>query len=222
MVSRPSQATAVSLLLATVSEPRQSTIRDGALFKSARNEDHGYLVKTIILDSLDQLSDCCNSGAPEVLIVDLALIPNAEAVHHLQRRLPATEWLIVYEAPPAAGLDATLLQLVRGCLRWSDSAEHVARALDAAVTGGLWFPRSVLELLYLAVLKTHTVEAPAPDSVFGTPLTAREADVHKLMRHGMTNRQISHKLGVSVNTVKKHLAHVFEKRGLRGRRQDYP
>jgi DNA-binding NarL/FixJ family response regulator len=222
VVSRPSQRTAVSLLLATASPPRPSTMRDGALFKSARGGDHNYVVKTIVIDSLEQLSDCCNSNAPAVLLVDLALIPNAEAVHHLQRRLPATEWLIVYDAPPAAGLDTTLLLLVRGCLRWSDSAEHVARALDAVAAGGSWFPRSMLESLYLTTLESLTSETPEPDSVFATPLTARETEVHDLMRQGMTNRQISHKLDISVNTVKKHLAHVFEKRGLRGRRQDYP
>lgn len=218
----PPQCVAVYLLLATVSEPRPSTIRDGALFKSQLDEDHSYVVETVVLERLEQMSGCWNSDAPKFLLVDLALIPSAKTVHHLQRRLPATEWLIVYDAPPAAGLDLGLLKLVRGCLRWSDSAEHVARALDVVAKGGLWFPRSVLESLYLKMLGLHAGETPRPDGVFDTPLTAREADVHRLMRHGMTNRQISQKLGISVNTVKKHLAHVFEKRGLRGRRQDYP
>ena len=40
------------------------------------------------------------------------------------------------------------------------------------------------------------------------------------MRRGMTNLQIAERLDISVNTVKKHLARVFEKRGLRGRRQE--
>ena len=50
-------------------------------------------------------------------------------------------------------------------------------------------------------------------------LTAREDEVLLLMRRGMTNKQIAGRLDISVNTVKKHCAHVFAKHGLRGRRQ---
>jgi DNA-binding CsgD family transcriptional regulator len=41
------------------------------------------------------------------------------------------------------------------------------------------------------------------------------------MRRGMTNKQMAERLDISVNTIKKHLASVFEKRGLHGRRQEF-
>ena len=39
------------------------------------------------------------------------------------------------------------------------------------------------------------------------------------MRRGLSNKRIAERLGVSANTIKKHLAHMFEKRGLHGPRQ---
>ncbi len=42
-----------------------------------------------------------------------------------------------------------------------------------------------------------------------------------LMRRGLTNKVIATRLGISVNTVKKHLSSVFDKRGLHRRRQTF-
>ena len=50
-------------------------------------------------------------------------------------------------------------------------------------------------------------------------LTEREVEVVGLLRHGLTNREIALRLGVSINTVKKHVASAYEKRGIRSRRQ---
>ena len=49
-------------------------------------------------------------------------------------------------------------------------------------------------------------------------LTAREDEVLSLMNRDMSNKQIAEQLGISVNTVKKHLAHVFAKQGQHSRR----
>ena len=43
------------------------------------------------------------------------------------------------------------------------------------------------------------------------PLTDREAEVLRLAAKGQSNRQIAHKLGLSVRTVQAHLANVFNK-----------
>lgn len=48
-------------------------------------------------------------------------------------------------------------------------------------------------------------------------LTAREADVARLMCERLTNRQISERLGLSAFTVRNHLVEVFRKLGVRDR-----
>lgn len=48
-------------------------------------------------------------------------------------------------------------------------------------------------------------------------LTAREREVLELVAEGKTNAQIAAELWVSPGTVKKHLEHVYEKSGSRGR-----
>jgi LuxR family maltose regulon positive regulatory protein len=51
------------------------------------------------------------------------------------------------------------------------------------------------------------------------PLSERELEVLRLVAAGKSNREISGQLFVTVDTVKKHLTHIFGKLGVRSRTQ---
>ncbi len=53
----------------------------------------------------------------------------------------------------------------------------------------------------------------------GYGLSPRELDVLDLAMRGASTKQISQNLYISEYTVKDHLAHIFEKVGVRGRRE---
>jgi DNA-binding NarL/FixJ family response regulator len=57
-------------------------------------------------------------------------------------------------------------------------------------------------------------EAAAPDA---DRLTERELGVLELVAEGATNPQIAQRLGLSANTVKFHLRHLFLKLGVGNR-----
>jgi len=182
-----------------------------------------YRVVWVEVASYPELESRCLRHAPRLLLVDVALVAPevAAAFRDLRRLLPATDWLLGWEAPSPQGLSAAVRSRVRGCIDWGANEEQLTEALDAVLAGVLWFPGPVLQALYLSLLEA----IPSAESLeLGDPplsgkLTAREHEVLLLMRRGLTNKRIAERLDISVNTVKKHLAHVFAKHGLHGRRQ---
>ena len=66
-----------------------------------------------------------------------------------------------------------------------------------------------------------TADAPA-ETAAGTsmqPLTARERQILALLANGTSNTDIAGRLGISVNTVTRHLTHVYAKIGAENRVQ---
>lgn len=53
--------------------------------------------------------------------------------------------------------------------------------------------------------------APAVITAHGQPLTARETEVLRLIAHGSSNAAVAQKLGISIHTVKRHVANLLQK-----------
>ncbi len=64
-----------------------------------------------------------------------------------------------------------------------------------------------------------TNDSPAPLSQAVTLLSRRELEVARLATKGWTNTQIADQLFISVATVKRHLATIFEKLNINSRRE---
>ncbi len=218
-LSQPHRSTAAApwVLVASRLHCLPSSFEPGLLASS--HPDRIYRIDPVAIGSLDEVEQRCRRQSPRLIVIDfeLARAAGAEALHRFKRRVAASD-LLLGTSPIQVEVDIGLLREMRGLLEWTLTREQLSRAFDAVIEGELWFPRSVMQALYLSL--QSGVEALHVKSIDdGGELTLRELEVMALMRQGLTNREIGDRLGISVNTVKKHLIHVFEKRGLRGRRQ---
>jgi DNA-binding NarL/FixJ family response regulator len=207
-----------------IASARARVILPGATVRSAAAGDERYRFEPVVTHSAHALEDACIVATPRLLLVDteLATALGAEGLQRIRAGLPGLRTMIVCTHAEAVSLPLEVLKSVRGCLTPLDNRERVLRALDTVLAGHLWFPRIVLEWMIQAAEPPDHAPTTPDDSGFDTSsLTPREAEVHALMRQGLSNPQIAERIEVSVNTVKKHLENVFRKLGLRKRRQDY-
>ena len=56
-----------------------------------------------------------------------------------------------------------------------------------------------------------------PHGASQASLTRREAEIMERLERGWRNRDIADELGIRIGTVKIHVKHIFEKKGIRGR-----
>jgi DNA-binding NarL/FixJ family response regulator len=180
------------------------------------------------------LEHLLNEFQPRLLLIDIALVhrTGADELRRVHRRLPGADWVLLWNEASTTAFEQAVRAQMQGCVEWSAPVAHIERAVGAVMGGEIWFPRQAMQSLYLSLLaaaQTHSTSGPMPldearsaadsDAHALTQLTTREIETLSLMRQGLSNKQIAERLGISVNTVKKHLTHAFEKRGLHNRRQ---
>ena len=152
--------------------------------------------------------------APALLLLD----GDDPAIDRERRRplLPAPRRLYFYRHPDVAALHHCISTRANACLGKFDKPDTVLRAL-AAAESGLFV---VAPALLLAALHDGAqLPVPAPlDAPGDWPgLTARQREIVAWAARGMSNKQIARQLGISPETVKTHLRHVFEREGVHGR-----
>lgn len=67
--------------------------------------------------------------------------------------------------------------------------------------------------------KRKRIQLGSGDVTLTVKLSPREAEILKLIAEGFTNVQISELLSISLNTVKSHVLHIFNKLGVNDRTQ---
>lgn len=129
------------------------------------------------------------------------------ALDELQRALALAEpeqfvYALAYTGPALQ----PLLAAYRAVL------ENRARAQDASAQRLLAFTDRVLATFPQSPIPNRPLPGSGPQS-----LTQREMQVLKMMAQGMSNREISEHLHITVATVKKHSGLLFDKLGVKSR-----
>ncbi|GLV95224.1 MULTISPECIES: response regulator transcription factor [Streptomyces] len=158
------------------------------------------------------------SLAPDVVLMDVRM-PEIDGIR-------ATEQILATMAGPPRILvvttfenDAHVYDALRAgaagfLLKRADPDELIGAVRLVARGDSLLFPAAVRSLAAAHAAATAPVTAS-----WIARLTDREADVLRLMATGLSNHEVSERLGVGPQTVKTHVASVLTKTGSRDRTQ---
>jgi DNA-binding NarL/FixJ family response regulator len=155
---------------------------------------------------------------PDVLLVDIDLpgMDGIELVRELAPRLPDTRIVML----TVSRADHDLLDATRsgaaGYLTKDLSPEALLRAVRGASDGELAMPRGMAARLVHRLVDESRPVAASTDPALGT-LTAREAEVLRLLADGLTDREIAAALTISPRTVETHVSSILHKLSARNR-----
>ncbi len=133
---------------------------------------------------------------PHIILLDLRMpgMDGHSTLRSLSLKQPQTRVIILTGNDSAADAKLARQQGAAGFLSKSADPSTLLEVIAKVAAGETYFPK--------------VTESAAPDSVH---LSARELEVLQQLARGLTNDDIGHVLGVSGQTVKGHLKHLFPK-----------
>src|SRR6266511_3499006 len=143
---------------------------------------------------------------PDVVVLDLELtsIKGTAVIAALRDRTTPPKVLVLTAYNDGESLRSALDAGAEGLALKTESPQQTLTAIRQVHAGQLVFPQ--------AARRWIEGRAGAPGD-----LTPREREVWALVAGGLTNPQIAERLGLSDNTVKFHVQHLFSKLGVKNR-----
>jgi DNA-binding NarL/FixJ family response regulator len=154
---------------------------------------------------------------PQVVLMDLNM-PGCDGVTATQQITaghPGTHVVVLTTYADDESIIGALRAGALGYLTKDATRAEIGRAVQAAAAGQAVLDPGVQQRLLAAAARAP--EATAPPAA--EDLTAREAEVLRLIAAGQSNREIARTLFVSEATVKTHVNRIFAKTGSRDRAQ---
>lgn len=153
---------------------------------------------------------------PDVLLLDLAMpkLPGLEALRALSAATPLTKTLLLTAVIDTREVLEALQIGARGVVSKDAAMDDLVKAIRAVMQGQYWL-RGRVERDLVQALIDLSAPVSEPDQVFH--LSAREREVTRLVLEGCANKEIASQLGISHETVKRHLTNIFDKTGVSSR-----
>lgn len=158
--------------------------------------------------SADEVMTRCPQLWLDVLILDLSMPgpPPRETVAFLKQHCPDLKILVLTAYQEAAYIRGLVALGVKGYVLKDEANEALVDAIHAVQRGETWFSQPVLEKL-----------SAGGEGVGEIALTTRELEILKLLRQGLTNKEIAYQLRIAERTVRYHVENLLAKLHARNR-----
>jgi len=158
--------------------------------------------------------------SPELMILHASLV-DPENCRRLRAALPSCRLFVLSDRP----LDEEGIRyLGAGAVGYGNSYITPARlgeAVQAIAGGSVWVGQTLLDRLLSATARQPVQTGEKENrNQSGEPLqqlSTREYQIARLIGEGLSNGEISARLGITERTVKAHLSSIYKKTGTRGR-----
>jgi DNA-binding NarL/FixJ family response regulator len=147
---------------------------------------------------------------PDVVLMDINLpgMSGIECTARLKEMMPKTQVLIVTVYADNDYVFEALKVGASGYLLKCSAPAELARAIREVVGGGAPMSGQIARRVIDVFRAPARTPGPAMDAA---ALTPREQETLELVARGYSNKEIASRLGASVETIRVHIRHIYEK-----------
>jgi len=145
--------------------------------------------------------------APDLVLLEHSLpcIDGPEVIRQSRQSGSQASFLVLSSRNGRMQVEDAVQAGASGFVSKGDSADELMSAIEAIGSGGVYFsPSATRHLLEIALGRCHA-ENSQPS------LSSRELEILQLVAEGMSSKEISEALHVSIRTVDTHRANLLEK-----------
>ena len=150
---------------------------------------------------------------PDVVLMDIHLPGESGIVctARLKERLPDLQVIILTVYKDIELIFQALKAGASGYLLKRAPTEDILRALKEVRSGGAPMTGEIARLI------VQSFQTPSTRGSDMQGLTRRELEILELLAEGISNKEIATRIGISFETVRTHLGHIYEKLHVQGR-----
>jgi len=168
----------------------------------------GYTTMEVVASSGDGAEgyDLCLKHVPDLVILDI-MLPNlngSEVLRRLKAKNPRMNILIFSAAASNAMVNRLLKSGVTGYIEKDAGLVELEKAISLVADGRSYFSPRVVD-----AMRELMVSGGQEDSL--ESLTTREREIVQLIAESYSNKEIAHKLGMSVRTADTHRTNIMKK-----------
>jgi DNA-binding NarL/FixJ family response regulator len=161
--------------------------------------------------ALRTLRDQRAKKLPDLILLDLRLpgMDGLGALPHFLSTAPNTKIMILTQSDEEADVLQAIAGGASGYLLKSSTASQIVEGIRTVMAGGASLDAGIARFI-LNTLKTRLPKGAAEHL-----LTARELEILNLLGEGLLKKEIAERLKIGYTTVDSHVAHIYEKLGVR-------
>lgn len=136
---------------------------------------------------------------PDVILLDVRM-PNVngiEALKDILGKVANAKVVMLTTSEADEDVFQAMTLGARGYLIKDENGDDIFKAVRKVASGGTWIPPQIREIYNARKMRVA--------------ITDREREVLTLLVKGFQNEEIGRRLGISLDTVKQHVKHIFEK-----------
>lgn len=167
---------------------------------------------TVVAEAQDgyQAIDSALATLPDVAVIDSTMprMNGIEAVRRIHQKLPKLEICFLSDNAEETSIAAALRAGARGIVLKSDPEQELVNAVESLAKHRPHLSPSVSDALLITCRGQHTTERGIEF------LTPREREIVQLVAEGLSNKEVSARLALSIKTVETHRCAAMRKAGV--------